>query len=287
MSPRAESLLAGQYFLAVHGLSIVRTLFVDEAAAQASTEAMRAIAADFDEFPHSLSIPLRELDVEAGYTQWSARYDGPNPAIEGEEPVVHKMLTDLPVGTALDAACGTGRHAAKLVQLGHEVIGVDRTEAMLDIARAKVPEADFRRGRLEDLPLDDESVDLVTCALALTHVPDLEPVLREFRRVLRPDGTVVLSDIHPLNTILGGGLAGFPDEDITKGIPYVLNRTHPIAAYIAAFRAAALTIADCVEPTIGEGQLRALPSNAFYPDATRRAFEGLPYLLIWQLRRTP
>ena len=71
-------------------------------------------------------------------------------------------------------------------------------------------------------------------------MPDLEPVLLEFRRVLRPDGNVVLSDIHPLNTILGGGLAGFPDEDITKGIPYVLNRTHPIADYIAAFRAAVL-----------------------------------------------
>ncbi len=94
-----------------------------------------------------------------------------------------------------------------------------------------MPAADFRRGRLEDLPLDDESVDLVTCAVRHHHVPDLEPVLREFRRVLRPDGTVVLSDIHPLNTILGGGLAGFPDEDITKGIPYVLNRTHPIADY--------------------------------------------------------
>ena len=73
MAPRAESLLAGQYFLAVHGLSLVRTLFVDEAAAMASTEAMRVIAADFDELPHSLSIPLTELDVEAGYTQWSSR----------------------------------------------------------------------------------------------------------------------------------------------------------------------------------------------------------------------
>ncbi len=96
----------------------------------------------------------------------------------------------------------------------------------------------------------------------------------------------MLSDIHPLNTILGGGLAGFPDEDITKGIPYVLNRTHPIADYIAAFRAAQLTIVDCVEPPIGEVQLRALPSYAFYPEATRRAFEGLPYLLIWRLRRS-
>lgn len=218
---------------------------------------------------------------------WAPRYDRPNPAIEGEQPVVHAMLADLPAGIALDAACGTGRHAAKLAELGHQVIGVDTTEAMLDIARAKVPDAEFRRGSLEDLPVDDDSVDLITCALALTHVPDLGPVLREFRRVLRPGGIAVLSDMHPFNTMLSGRLAAFPEDDITKGIPYVVNRTHPVSDYIAAFQAAQLSIVECVEPTFGDVQLGALPSFAFYPEASRHAFEGLPYLLIWRLHRAP
>ena len=88
-----------------------------------------------DEFPNSLTIPMREHDVEEGYTAWAASYDGPNPAIEGEQPIVHGMLEALEPGVALDAACGTGRHAAKLAELGHRVIGVDATEAMLAIAR--------------------------------------------------------------------------------------------------------------------------------------------------------
>jgi ubiquinone/menaquinone biosynthesis C-methylase UbiE len=248
---------------------------------------IRQISADWAEFPHSLAIPLIEHEIEDGYTQWAPTYDGPNPAIEGEEPIVHGLLAGLPVGVALDAACGTGRHAAHLVALGHQVIGVDATTAMLVIARAKVPEADLREGRLEDLPLEDDSVDLITCALALTHVPDLGPVLREFARVLRSGGTVVLSDIHPFNTALGASLAGFPGADITQGIPYVVNRFHPLSSYIRAFNEAGLSIAECIEPEFGDAQLERLPSYQMYPEATRTSFTGLPYLLIWRLRLEP
>jgi 2-polyprenyl-3-methyl-5-hydroxy-6-metoxy-1,4-benzoquinol methylase len=45
--------------------------------------------------------------------------------IDIEQPVVRRILDGLPVGTALDAACGTGRHTAYLHELGHRVIGID------------------------------------------------------------------------------------------------------------------------------------------------------------------
>jgi ubiquinone/menaquinone biosynthesis C-methylase UbiE len=282
---RTETVYAGHYFLAVQGLALIRTVLNDSAAAAPRVEEIRKIVADFDEFPHTLAIPLIQHDVEDGYTQWAPVYDRPNPAIEGEQPVVHRMLEELPVGVALDAACGTGRHAAKLAELGHAVIGVDTTEAMLDIARTKVPDADFRRGRLEALPLDDASVDVVTCSLALTHVPDLGPVMQEFARVLRPGGTAVLSDMHPFNTMTGGGIAGWASDDITKGIPYVVNLVHQVSDYIDAFSAAGLSIVACVEPRFGDTQLEGVPSYPLYPDASRQAFAGLPYLLVWRLQK--
>jgi ubiquinone/menaquinone biosynthesis C-methylase UbiE len=192
------------------------------------------------------------------------------------------MLEAATPGVALDAACGTGRHAAKLVELGHRVIGVDTTEAMLAVARQKVPAADFRTGRLEALPVDDGSVDLLTCTLALTHVEHLEPVMREFARVLRPGGRAILSDMHPIGTMTGG-IAGFPDDDITRGIPYVPNLTHHVSEYIAAFCAAGLSISECREPCVPEWLVERLPSYAIAPDATRQAFIDTPYLLIWQL----
>jgi ubiquinone/menaquinone biosynthesis C-methylase UbiE len=283
---RTETLYAGQYFLAVQGMALMRAVFADQPSAVRRVDEIREIAARLDEFPHSLAIPLIQHDVEDGYTQWAPVYDGPNPAIEGEQPIVHEILAELPVGVALDAACGTGRHAAKLFELGHQVIGVDTTEAMLAVAREKVQGADFRRGRLEDLPLDDASVDVITCSLALTHVPDLVPVLREFGRVLRAGGTAVLSDMHPFNTTMGGGIAGWPSGDLTKGIPYVVNLVHQVSDYIAAFAEGGFSIDACIEPRFGETQIEGVPSYPLYPDASRQAFMGSPYLLIWRLRRT-
>jgi len=285
MERRTQTLVAGEYFLAVEGLALVRNVLSDQIAASPRASEIREITAHFDEFPHSLEIPLIEHDIEDGYTQWAPLYDRPNPAIDREQPIVHGMLAELNAGDALDAACGTGRHAAQLAALGHRVVGVDTTEAMLTIAREKVPMADFRRGRLEHLPLDDGSIDVVTCSLALTHVPDLAPVLREFARVLRPRGTAVLSDIHPFNTMTGGAVAGWPSDDITRGIPYVVNRTHQISDYISAFTGAGLSVVDCIEPLFSEAEASGVPAFALFPDATRQAFIGLPFLLIWRLRR--
>ena len=99
-------------------------------------------------------------------------------------------------GVALDAACGTGRFAAFLARRGHQVIGVDSSPDMLAHARRRVPDGEFHLARLDQLPLPDDSVDVIVCALALVHVPRLQPVLAEFARVLRPGGDLVISDIH-------------------------------------------------------------------------------------------
>ncbi|HMC51812.1 MAG TPA: class I SAM-dependent methyltransferase [Acidimicrobiales bacterium] len=285
MAERTETLLAGEYFVAVQGFAMMRTCLTEPSAARPRMEEIKGVIDTMTEFPQSLAIPMTEHGVEDGYTRWAPRYDGPNPAIEAEQPVVHAMLTTAPRGVALDAACGTGRHAAKLVELGYDVIGVDATEAMLAVAREKVPSADLRRGRLEDLPVDDNSVDLVTCALSLTHVPSLEPVLHEFGRVLRSGGQAVLSDIHPVATMTGG-IAGFPESDITKGIPYVVNLTHHVSEYIRGFTSAGLSVLECVEPLVTEAVLPVFPSYALFPDATRQAFLGSPYLLVWRVERT-
>ncbi len=265
---------------------MIRNLITDTPLARKRMDDVRRIIERFDEFPQSLEFPVTEHDVESGYTRWAPRYDQPNPAIEREEPIVHALLAKLAPGTALDAACGTGRHAAHLAALGHAVIGVDATEAMLAIARAKVPNADFRLGQLESLPIDDASVDLVTCALSLTHVERLAPVIREFARVLRPGGRAIVSDIHPFMAMTSG-VAGFPTEDGSLGVPFVVNRAHQVSEYMQAYLDAGLFVTACLEPTVTEEMLPRFPTYRAYPDATREAFLDLPYLLIWELAREP
>jgi ubiquinone/menaquinone biosynthesis C-methylase UbiE len=140
-------------------------------------------------------VEAQPITAREGYAQWAEFYDEPgNALIDMEQPVVREILDGLPRGVALDAACGTGRHSEYLASLGHEVIGIDESPEMLAVARRKVPGGEFREASLCEMPLADGSVDLIVCALALMHVPDLARALAEFVRVLRPSGHLVVSD---------------------------------------------------------------------------------------------
>jgi ubiquinone/menaquinone biosynthesis C-methylase UbiE len=260
---------AGHYLLGTEGLALLRRWLAGDAGELGQfVDEMARFARSPDEAPLAIRFEVPQLDVEAGYARWATSYDdAPNPLIRAETPVVQAWIDLVPPGVALDAACGTGRHAAHLASRGHRVIAVDRTAAMLEKARGRVPEADVRQGDLAALPLEDESVDLAVCALALTHVSPLDRPIRELARVLRPGGTAILSDLHPTMLVLGG-TAFFLDAAGDAG--NVRSYGHRHADYLAAFRAAALDVVDCAEPPIEACDLAAL-SGAERPRLAARA----------------
>ena len=134
--PMGRTVRYGELLLGIEGAALFRNLLEDGDFAQHRIDAMRELAADFDGKRLSYRIPCPELDVADGYTAWAPTYDSINNVlIQAEEKLVASATRDLPVGTALDAACGTGRHAEWLAAAGHDVTGVDKTPAMLDIAR--------------------------------------------------------------------------------------------------------------------------------------------------------
>jgi SAM-dependent methyltransferase len=277
---------AGHYVLGTEGLAVLRRwLSGDERELGARVEEMARIAQAPDAPPLTMRFEAPVLDVGAGYARWATSYDdAPNPLIRCEEPVVRAWIDRCPPGVALDAACGTGRHAAHLAARGHRVIAVDATPAMLEKARARIRAADVRRGDLAALPLERESVDLAVCALALTHVPRLGPPIAELARVLRPGGTAIVSDLHPTMLVLGGS-AFFVDAEGAAG--NVRSHHHGHADYLGAFRAAGLDVVDCAEPAIEEGDLAALSGGllALAEAAFRTAWIGVPNALVWRLVR--
>ncbi len=282
-----DSFPAGQYFIGVAGMATMRRILSRPTEGRPRIDDVRAVIGAFDEFPNNIEIDVVEHDVDAGYTAWAPIYDGPNPAIEAEQPVVWDLLSSLDAGRALDAGCGTGRHAGHLADLGFETIGVDATEGMLAVARRSHPTVEFRQGRLESLPLDDDSVDVVVSALAMCHAAELRPVLAEFARVTRPGGIVIVSDPHP-TTVQFGGVAGFRDLDADPAdgftMPFVPNLHHPLHTYVKAAVAAGLEIVGCDEVTYPESAIESNPAYAILPDAVRQAYEGLPFVVIWQFR---
>ncbi len=94
----------------------------------------------------------------------------------------------------LDLGCGSGRFVAALRDAGAEPVGVEIAEAALERARAVAPGADLRLlGPDGSLPLDHGSVDLVWCSEVLEHVADGMQLLHEVRRVLRPEGRLLVT----------------------------------------------------------------------------------------------
>lgn len=236
-----------------------------------------------DNLDDPLSDPLREMDATPGYEEWSATYDGPNPVMLLEDPVLEPLLASVPVGVAADVGCGTGRIALKLAALGHRVIAIDLNAAMLAVLRAKSVKIETRQGSLEKLPIAGSEIDLLTCALALTHVSGLALVMKEFARVLKPGGLALLSDIHPF-VCATGGEAFYRTVDGERR--FVRNRVHLHSEYVAGIVGAGLKVAGCWEPLLGASLGHLLsPGRELDPALARLAFEGLPGLLIWKVQK--
>jgi ubiquinone/menaquinone biosynthesis C-methylase UbiE len=140
-----------------------------------------------------------------------------------------------------------------------------------------VPTADFRRGALAAVPLPTDSVDVVVCALALVHVPDLAPVLGEFARVLRPGGRLLISDVHSFLVSLGWQ-AQFPAENAGRG--FMRLHSHLPSRYISAASAAGLRLRTLQEPPLTEAAV-ITPAADIAPASNRAAFAGLPAVTIW------
>jgi SAM-dependent methyltransferase len=135
-----------------------------------------------------------------------------------DRPACLALLGDVAGKRVLDAACGPGLYAAELIGRGAQVVGFDHSPRMVEICRAHVSQGEFRVHDLADpiAWLPDQSVDLALCALSIEYVDDRVAALIELRRVLRPDGALVLSRPIPLATAPPWGSYRRPDHRVER-----------------------------------------------------------------------
>jgi 2-polyprenyl-6-hydroxyphenyl methylase / 3-demethylubiquinone-9 3-methyltransferase len=125
-----------------------------------------------------------------------------NPARFGYfRQVLTEQLQMDPVGkAALDVGCGGGLLAEEFARLGCKVTGIDPSEQSLQTARTHAKhsglEIDYRQGVGEELPFPGSSFDIIYCCDVLEHVSDLDRVIAETARVLRPGGVYLYDTIN-------------------------------------------------------------------------------------------
>jgi 2-polyprenyl-3-methyl-5-hydroxy-6-metoxy-1,4-benzoquinol methylase len=113
----------------------------------------------------------------------------------GRRRIIQRELEHLPVpagARVLDAGCGSGRLLDELTRYGWRVSGLDMNPDSVAIARDRGHE-DVQQGAVETLPWEDEAFDLVTSLDVVEHTADDRVSLRELRRVLRPEGWMLIT----------------------------------------------------------------------------------------------
>jgi demethylmenaquinone methyltransferase / 2-methoxy-6-polyprenyl-1,4-benzoquinol methylase len=143
---------------------------------------------------------LPETQVRAMFDRIARVYDRMNSVMTaGMHHRWRRRAVDLarvgPGSRALDVATGTGDLAIELSARGAQVIGLDFSERMLELAREKAPAIEFVQGNALQLAYPTASFDAVTVGFGARNFSDLERGLSELARVTRPGGRVVILEI--------------------------------------------------------------------------------------------
>lgn len=109
-------------------------------------------------------------------------------------------------GRVLDAGCGDGFFASHLAKMNGvtEVVGVDISDAAVKTASQKHPHLQFRQGELNALPMENDSIDCAAMSEVIEHLVDVDGVLDEIARVLKPGGILLITttDFNWLKCVL-------------------------------------------------------------------------------------
>ena len=198
--------------------------------------------------------------------------------------------------SVIDIGCGEGRFCRLLSELGAAVTGVDLTEALIEQARNVGSDKEtYLVGDAEDLKeIPNDAFDLAVSYIVLVDLVDLRRSIQEAYRVLRPGGSFIVCNIHPMRTAVkstDGWISDrsrklfYPVDNYTeegereflwmRG-PFI-NMHRTLSKYVSAFLDAGFVLEGLHEPVPSEDQLARHPN---FDDEPR-----VPNFIIYVLKK--
>lgn len=224
------------------------------------------------------------LSPSEAYAIWAPSYPAQahNPVMQAEERAMLALMpSDLHGLNVLDVGCGSGRYMLHALRRGaSRSIGVDLSAAMLRRAYTELTACRFNagiglaQGGMHALPVLDAWADLTLSGLVIGHLEHLHDALRELRRVTRPGGVMLCSDVHPIGPALG-----WQRDFKHDGQRYAVRHTqHLYSHWHAACKALGLVIEEVLEPMLDPADI---PAEANFD----RTALDVPVALVFRLRR--
>ena len=192
-----------------------------------------------------------------------------------------EILDKKELGQITDVATGTGdlliywkEQAAKNNVTIDKYVGIDPSVGMLDVARSKVNFAEFIVGKAQDLPVENESSDVISISYGIRNVVDRVEALEEFNRALRPGGLVVILEFTKQER------SGIVDKIVDFGMKNILPR---VGGFISKNYEAYKYLPESIEEFLTTEMLaKELEEAGFEMKYTKSFSMGISTLLVAQ-----
>jgi ArsR family transcriptional regulator len=171
------------------------------------------------------TLAARRSKSQAFFASAAGEWDRLRGELFGTRFYAQSLLALLDSGWVVgDLGCGTGQVSALVAPFVKQVVAVDGSAEMLSAARSRLRKhknVEIRKGALEELPIEDDSLDVAAFTLVLHHLPDPVAALTEARRVLRPGGRLLIVDMYPhereeYKQQMGHVWLGFSEENMRR-----------------------------------------------------------------------
>jgi len=233
-------------------------------------EKQEKIVTMFDDIASTYDLANRVLSFGIDI-QW--RKKGCDKVFEILDQKILTQVTDVATGTG-DLLIYWKEQAKKNGVEIEKYVGVDPSVGMLEVARGKVDFAEFIEGKAQELPIADESTDVISISYGIRNVVDRVEALREFNRALKPNGIVMILEFTKQDR------SGVVDKVVGFGMKKVLPR---VGGLISKNYEAYKYLPDSIEEFLTTDMLaKELEEAGFEMKYTKSFSMGISTLLVAQ-----